>query len=219
VGDRIVDLTHPVTAGMRVYPGDPPVRVDPAATLAVDGVMVSELHLGTHTGTHVDAPRHVVGGAAAVDVVPLQQLYGAAWVVHVPASPGQRITLDDVAGQLTGLAGEPAIGIVLVRTDWSRHFGTDRYYRRHPYLDVAIAGHLLELGVRTVGVDTPSPDPFAGQPARLPFHVAFLGAGGVIVENLANLAAVTWRDPVFSALPLALVGLDGSPVRAVACGG
>jgi kynurenine formamidase len=115
-------------------------------------------------------------------------------------------------------AGMSAGTIVLVRTDWSRHVGTDRYYREHPFLDAAVARHLIDLGVRAVGIDTPSPDPYDPGSAvpRLPFHAAFLGAGGVIVENLTNLAALTWPDPLFSALPLPLVGLDGSPVRAVA---
>jgi kynurenine formamidase len=109
--------------------------------------------------------------------------------------------------------------IVLFRTDWSRHFGTPRYLA-HPVLDVEIAERLLAAGVHVLGTDTLNPDrtPDAGAsgPPELPVHAAVLGAGGAIVENLTNLHAVDWRDPLVSVLPLRLRGLDGSPVRAVA---
>nr|WP_237687530.1 cyclase family protein [Arthrobacter jiangjiafuii] len=179
--------------------------------------------MGSHTGTHLDAPLHTVPGGAAVDELPLEQLAGPARIVG-PAcvSAGGDladltvIRWQDVAPGLDGLM--PGT-IVLFSTGWSRYFNTPRYLR-HPSFHPEIAERLVAAGVRLVGVDTLNPDPTplpgsSGIP-QLRFHDVFLGAGGGIVENLTNLGAVTWPDPLFSALPLRLSGVDGSPVRAAA---
>ncbi|MCC9174946.1 cyclase family protein [Arthrobacter sp. zg-Y179] len=218
---QAIDLSHPVRTGMQVFPGDPTVELRSAATVAVDGFAVAELHLGSHTGTHLDAPLHTVQDGVAVDAMPLQTLMGPARIVSVPEPAANAVLRwQDVSGQLEKLL--PGT-IVLFSTGWSRHFNTSTYLE-HPTFDAEIAERLVAAGVRLVGVDTLNPDPTPG-PAEsghaeggtfLPFHDVFLGSGGGIVENLTNLGAVPWPDPWFSALPLRLAGLDGSPVRAVA---
>lgn len=214
---HIVDLSQPVSSGMQVFPGDPTVSSREVATNADHGFQVAELHLGTHTGTHVDAPLHTVDGGRAVDELDLATLCGPARIVHVPgAEPRSMIEFSTVAAQLEDLI--PGT-IVLFHTGWSKYFNTPAYLA-HPHLDPNIATHLLAHGVSVIGVDTLNPDltPEAENdgPLHLPVHQCILGAGGAIIENLNNLAAVTWSDPVFAALPLRLIGLDGSPVRAVA---
>jgi kynurenine formamidase len=214
---RLVDLSHPVEAGMQVFPGDPAVDSRLAASFPLDGFQVAELHLGTHSGTHVDAPLHTVDGGAAVDDLDLAFLVAPARIVHVPGlREHDVIRWEHVRAQLTNLESDT---IVVFRTDWSQHFGTPRYLA-HPVLHVEITEHLLSVGVRVIGVDTLNPDrtqhTASAGPLELPVHAAVLGAGGAIIENLTNLHAVTWRNPWLSALPLRLRGLDGSPVRAVA---
>lgn len=214
---QAVDLSHPVVTGMQVFPGDPGVFLRNAASVEEDGFQVAELHLGSHTGTHLDAPLHTVPGGAGVDRLPLETLMGPARIIPVaePAEYGC-IRWQDVAGGMHGLA--PGT-IVLFRTGWSSCFNTPRYLR-HPFFEAEIAVRLLAAGVRTVGMDTlnpdPTPAPGSSGPVDLPFHDEFLGAGGAIIENLTNLDAVTWTDPWFSALPLRLSEVDGSPVRAAA---
>lgn len=92
---RFVDLSHPIKSGMPVYPGDPEVTVEPALTIARDGGAVSRLTLSSHTGTHMDAPRHTVEGGAAIDEIPLDWLVGEALILRAAppssadsASPG-----------------------------------------------------------------------------------------------------------------------------------
>jgi kynurenine formamidase len=113
-------------------------------------------------------------------------------------------------------------GVVLVlHTGWSRHFGTPAYLR-HPWLTPEAAERVVATGVRALAVDTLNPDPTPEPPAAtpdLPVHRAVLGAGGVIVENLTNVAALAeLADPVMSFFPLPLAGADGAPVRAVGLG-
>jgi len=79
----IVDLSVPITTGMPVYPGDPEVAVGPALTVERDGVNVLALHLGSHSGTHVDAPKHIDDALPALDEVPLERFCGPAAVVDV----------------------------------------------------------------------------------------------------------------------------------------
>ncbi|MHA7264534.1 cyclase family protein [Arthrobacter sp. TMN-37] len=210
---RIVDLSQPVTTGMQVYPGDPEVSLTTVATLAEDGFQVARVHAGTHTGTHIDAPLHSIPGGTPVDRIDLERLVGTARIVRCPGlAAHQRLRWADVGHRLKDL-GESRI--VLFETGWSRAFGTGEYLA-HPVLDPDIADGLLAAGVSVVGVDTLNPDSTLHNDGDLPFHAAFLGAGGVIIENLTNLAAVSWEDPLVSVLPLPLAGMDGSPVRAVA---
>ncbi len=214
---QAVDLSHPLTTGMQVFPGDPEVFLRNAASVEADGFQVASLHLGSHSGTHLDAPLHTVPGGDSVDVIPLETLMGRARIVPVPDTDEHGcIRWPDIAGGMDDLM--PGT-IVLLHTGWSAHFNTPRYLR-HPFFDAEIARRLLAAGVRTVGMDTlnpdPTPAPGSSGPVALAFHEVFLGSGGFIIENLTNLDAVTWADPWFSALPLRLAGVDGSPVRAAA---
>ncbi|MFC4224098.1 cyclase family protein [Lysinibacter cavernae] len=216
---RVVDLSHQISTGMPVFPGDPAVRIREAASIEAHGFRVCELHLGSHSGTHLDAPSHTVPAGPTLDQLTLGQLIGEARVVRVPdASALSVISLDTVRDQLDGVGPNT---MVLFDTGWSQYFGEDEYYR-HPSLDVGIAHFLIEHGVTVLGVDTLNPDhtPAADEEfVGLPVHDAFLGAGNVIIENLTNLAAIDWPRPTVIALPLSLGAVDGSPVRVVAVQG
>jgi kynurenine formamidase len=210
---RIVDLSHPIHTGMQVFPGDPQVTLTTVATVAEDGYQVASLHAGSHTGTHIDAPLHSIPGGGSVDAIGLARLVGPALIVDCTGlAPSHHIPWALVADQLQEL---DSIAMVLFRTGWSEYFGTDRYLE-HPVLMPEVAGRLLAAGISVMGIDTLNPDSTLHNEGNLPFHAVFLGAGGVIAENLANLADVTWDQPLVSMLPLPLAGMDGAPVRAVA---
>ena len=217
VGPRLVDLSHPVDDATPVYPGDPVVRLAPAATLARDGYNVLHLHLGSHSGTHVDAPYHFVDDGARIDQLPLELFFGPAVVVDLRGTaPRGEIGWERLAPYA------PQLGpgrLVVLHTGWSAHWGT-AHYAAHPFLAADAARRLVDAGVRTVGIDAFSIDETVvdGRPvAGFPAHEAVLGAGGVLVENLTGLDALDGApDPVLSVLPLRLSGADGAPVRAVA---
>lgn len=214
----IVDLSVVLETGATVYPGDPGVLVEAALRRSAgDGVNVLALHMGSHSGTHVDAPYHVIEDGPRLDELPLERFLGPAIVAdlrHLPAEG--RITLAD----LEPVGGRLGPGrVLLLATGWSRHWPDPSRYRTHPWLSREAAQAIVAAGVRTVGIDAFSVDatPEDVSSAGFEAHLAILGAGGVIVENLTNLDAVAGlRDPIVSVLPLKLARADGAPVRAVA---
>lgn len=210
---RLHDVTLNVSETLPLYPGDPSPALDPwqrrSAGAAFD---VSLLRIGTHSGTHVDAPRHcldVAAGEGGVDAVPLTALCGPAFVLDLAgrldgAAPIETLALDAAAARCTRL---------LLRTH-------DGDYWAQPAtlttpagcgLSVAAARSLAARGVVLVGIDRLSIAP-AG--AELAVHQILLGGGVVIVEGL-DLSAVAAGAYELYCLPLRLAGADGAPARAV----
>jgi len=211
---RLVDLSVPVDAGTQVFPGDPVFASHPHATVAADGFAVQAISMGSQTGTHVDAPYHFVPGGPRIDELDLGLFTGPAVLLDVRGRPPRsRLIWADL--------GEPVLAsgtVVLLHTGWSAHYGSPDYFD-HPFLDADAARRLLAAGVRTIGLDAPNLDvtPTDDDPGEgYPVHHLVAGVGGVICENLTNLAAVDFADPFVSLLPLRLTGGDGAPVRAVA---
>lgn len=211
-GMELVDLSVPIATGMPVYPGDPEVTLAAALTVARDGVNVLSVHLGSQSGTHVDAPFHIDDALPTLEELPLERFTGPAVVVDRrglrPRSP-----IGPEA-----FAAVPAGRIVLVATGWSAHWGSQAYLE-HPYLTEEAATLLVERGVRTVGIDALSVDPTPAE--ELPAHRVLCGAHAVIAENLTGLdrlvaAQEEGRAVEVSMLPLRLGAADGAPVRAVA---
>ena len=194
-----VDLSRPIVPGMPVWPGDPAVEAAPACTVEGDGCSVTRLTLGTHTGTHLDAPAHLVSGGRALDTLPLEAFFGTAAVVRGFPS------LD----ALEALSG---VDFLLFSTGWASQWGKPGYFSRYPVPTPALLEQIIHMGVRGLGMDTPSPD----APDSLEHHRLLLGAGLVVVENLCNLCKLEGRRVWFTALPLPLAGADGAPVRAIA---
>ncbi|WP_247731362.1 cyclase family protein [Halovivax limisalsi] len=206
------DLTQPLDASVRPYPGDPPVEIEPAATMDSDGYRVSELHCATHSGTHVDAPSHTEAEGNTLSDYPVERFVFDARLVDCsgyddrePIGPDALPTDDE---------GE----LLVIRTGWDAYWGTDRYLD-HPYLAPDAAERCRTAGW-SIGLDTLSPDPTPtdaarpDEPAGDPAHHALLGDDLFVVENLTNLAGLD-RFELF-AVPLPISGGDGSPVRAFA---
>ncbi|WP_438854292.1 cyclase family protein [Agromyces sp. M3QZ16-3] len=212
----IRDLSHPIVDGMTVYPGDPVVHLVPALGIVRDGVAVTSLALGSHSGTHVDAPSHAVAGGRTMAEVALDELVGDAVVFHLDElADGEVYGLGELASALPdGVLPEALPSIAIIDTGWWRWFGDERALR-HPSLDPAAAAELVARGVHVLAVDTLSPDPTdAAGTTSFPVHDAVLGGDHLIVENLAALDGLPTLVRVgFFPLPL---GGDGAPVRAVA---
>lgn len=216
-GPRIVDLSIPVGSETQIYPGDPAPAVRRALTIERDGANVLALELGSHTGTHVDAPFHFEADGERLDDVSLDLLVGPAVIADV-SGHGDREPIGWDA--LSPYADRMRPGTILVLgTGWSeRFYGTDRYYD-HPFLTAAACEQVLERGVRTLAIDALNPDETVidGTEERWDVHHLVLGIGGVIAENLTNLSAIDFEEPLLCLFPLRLAGdADGAPCRAIA---
>jgi kynurenine formamidase len=214
---RIVDLTLPLHDGMPTYPlpWHPNFEVVQLARHGIERRETRRLTMGTHTGTHCDAPRHFVEGGRTIEELPLDVLVGPAVVLDLTdAEPGP--LAPDVFERLLGDRRPERL---LLRFDWSDRWGTFAYFEGHPHLSEEAAQLLVDRGVRLLGIDTPTPDdPLTGRDGRpdSPVHHILLGAGVVLVEYLTNLKELPSDEIELVVLPLKLVGGDGAPVRCVA---
>ena len=197
---QIHDVSVPIAPGMVVWEGDPPAEFEQTASLeAGDAANVTRLTLGSHTGTHVDAPLHFLPGGAAVDRLPLEALVGPALVLDLTH-------LDADVSAADVLIPEGATRLLL-RTRNSRLWERGEFVAEHLAVAPAAARLLVERGVRLVGVDYLS----VGSPET---HRILLEAGVVALEGL-DLRGIEPGEYLLAALPLRLVGVDGAPARVV----
>jgi len=215
-----VDLSHTLDSSTPIYPGDPTFSCCPALTLGDDGVNVQTISLGSHTGTHVDAPYHFIASGQRIDDISLSEFIGPALVIDATGKNArEKITWQDVEPFVDSMrAAQGSAPIVLIRTGWSQYWGTAVYFD-HPYLDRDAAVKLVDAGVKTIGIDTLSPDETFTNPelhGQFDVHHIILGAGGIIAENLTNLDQIQDGFWVINMVPLKIGGSDGSPVRAFA---
>ena len=205
---KLIDVSVPIRDAMTVYRGNPPVRIRPAMTLQRDGVNLSELCLGSHTGTHVDAPSHFVRGGVGVDRLNLDRFIGPAWVADLGRVRGG-INADD----LTRARIPRGSRRVLLRTGNSRWWHPARPFRTNfVYLAADGAAWMVDRGVELVGIDYLSIEGYDVQGA--PTHKRLLGAGIPILEGL-DLFKVRPGRWQMAALPLRIVNGDAGLTRAV----
>lgn len=215
---RVVDLSHPIRAGLITYPGLPAPVISPYLTrqqsrekyapgteFAMDLITM----IG-NTGTYLDSPFHRYGDGADLAGLDLSTLVGIpAEVVHLDPDHARAITVDDVADRdVRGSA-------VLLHTGWDRHFATPAYGVGAPFLNEEGAQHLIDSGAVLVGIDSVNIDDTESGGSR-PAHTMLLGAGVHVVEHLTNLGALPQRGARFTAAPPAIEGFGTFPVRAFA---
>lgn len=211
----VFDLSHPL------HEHTPHPEASAGATFRIVqelGPKISEITdfaLCTHMGTHLDAASHFVTGASTITDYPIDRFALPAVVVRPALGDRVEIAVADLEPVEDHLTTGCAL---LVATGMDVHYGTDAY-TSHPYLSVEAAVWIREHGVTLVGIDFMTPDmPIHLRPEgyTCPVHMELLGNDVLIIENLTGLLG--FEDVVvdLTAAPLALTGLDGSPVRVVA---
>ena len=211
---EVLDISHPFRNGMARGSTIPAPSFTQIRSLERDGISVTDIHVASHVGTHMDAPAHFVLGGATIDAIPESVLVGPAVALDLGAAGAREITAADLAGA----GGDVRPGdAVLIHTGWGERYA-DESYEQHPWLSVDAAQWLLDARARLVGVDTMTPDlPLNRRPPGFdwPVHQVLLGAEVYIVENL-RLAAVAGRRFTVFLGALNVAGSDGAPVRALA---
>uniref|UniRef100_A0A7C1XJC4 Cyclase family protein n=1 Tax=Thermomicrobium roseum TaxID=500 RepID=A0A7C1XJC4_THERO len=208
---RCYDLSQPIESAMPVFPGDPEVRLEPSSALAP--WRVTRLTLGSHSGTHVDAPAHYFSDGRSITDYPVERFFVPAVVIPFPElGEDEPIPAAPLLRMQERLRPGSA---VLLATGWDRYWGTERYFR-HPFLSEEAVDALVAAGVGLVGIDALNVDSTVRGTEHA--HARLLGADVLIVENLRGLAELPpSQNYLFVCLPLAVRGADGAPVRAVAC--
>ena len=187
---------------MPVYPGDPSPSFKSYATLEKEGVNITKIVMGSHTGTHLDAPRHFIQGGTGIDQIPVDRLIGEAYVVDLSRTPiGSGIMSRDLLPKLEQKIQQD--DIVVCYTGCSERWGDDSIKHNYTYLTQDAAEYLVSKKVRAVGIDFLSIEKF--------------NAGIFIIESLSNaLKQFLGKRILMVCLPIKLEAGDGAPARVVA---
>jgi arylformamidase len=207
---RIIDISLGIGPELLTWPGDPGAVVERAKKIeAGDSANVSELRLGSHTGTHVDPPVHFLPGEIGVDQIELDVFYGPAVVAD----------LEDVEGpisadRLADLDLDDGVERLLLKTTNSELWKKPKVEFPDKYVSLGVDGAewAVDRGLRLVGIDFLSIEDTGGAKDH-PVHRTLLGGGVIIVEGL-NLSEVEPGDYLLSCLPLKILDGDGAPARA-----
>lgn len=208
---RIYDVSVRLSETTPTYPGDPGIEIKSWKSLANgDSANVSLLHMGAHSGTHVDAPAHFIAGAGRVESLSLESLIGEAQVVAVP----DNITTID-AGFATAHC-QPGRERILFKTRNSNFWSGENpvFHSDFTHLDLSAAEYLISQGTKLVGIDYLSIEQFKSKTHET--HLALLSKEIVILEGL-DLREVDAGIYELICLPLRIASGsgDGSPVRAI----
>lgn len=211
---RVIDLTYSLEEGMTTFaaPWHPLVQINQLGRHGFEGRETRKISMGTHTGTHVDAPLHFISGGKTIDMLPLEKLVGEVSILDFShLEENQAVTREMLLDRKIGPR-------TIVRFGWGKHWGSKKYYAGYPYFSPEAAAYLVEQGVELLGMDTPSPDDsrakLGGDAQDSPMHKYFLGHEVILMEYLANLEEADENTSwCVAALPLKIRGGDGAPAR------
>lgn len=206
----ILDLTHTMNEEMSLYPGTPAPAFQPVRKLTRDGFRETQLQLTSHTGTHMDAPSHLLSSGSTLDELPVSQFCGRAAVVDV-SHVGPTISAEFLQAQNGTIR---SADFVLFYTGWEKRWGTPGYLEDgFPVPDAEAARYLVSCGLKGVGTDAVSIDALAD--ITYTAHRILL-QDMVVIESLCLKKLLGRNTVMFYALPLKYTEADGAPVRAIA---
>lgn len=205
----IHDLSHTMHPAMSVYPGKEQPAIRPAAAIETDGYREMRLELDGHTGTHIDAPAHMLANGKMLTDFPVSKFKGKAFIISVKDKK-ECIGISDLK------RFEKEIGasdFVLFQTGWSMYWGSEEYLNGFPVLSQDAAKWLTTFYLKGMGIDAISVDPV--ETTDWPVHFILFRSEMVIVENLIFPDNLENSSGMFYCFPLKFNNSDGSPVRAV----
>lgn len=222
-------LGHVLNEDASIFPGDPKTRIRIAATVAKDGYLVEAITLGSHTGTHLDAPAHFIEDGRAVDELSADELVWPVYVIDVrermeePGSNDFQLSVEDVQAalgldedlELTGQLEENSI-VVLI-TGFEDKFGTEDYHDPIPGFSGAAVQYLFDQGATALGTDNFGPD--ASSDELFDATYTALLNDGVVIPDLNRVAGTLKTGDLMIASPVALENGSAFLVDPLACHG
>lgn len=213
---EMIDLSRVIYDGMPKIPVLPDVHVQKCLSMDKGHPLnVTEVSLPCHSGTHVDAPVHIVKNGRSIEEIPLESFVGPGAVISVKKRGGEEVTAKDLKD-----SGVPVNkgDILMLFTGWDEKFESPDY-NVHPYLSVDAAEWIVEKGVKLLGIDCITvdlPTPMRPKGFDFPVHRTLLGNEVLIAENVTNLGKVAGKKSRILALPLKVKGSDAAHARIVA---
>lgn len=206
---KIIDLSHPLNNETTIYPGSVKPFIKTTGNIIENGYSEHELTLGTHTGTHVDAPSHMILNGKSLDQLPIQKFIGKAIVI--PCKGRKEI---DVAYLDTFKEKISQVNFVLFYTAWDKNWKTSDYLGDYPTLTPEATNWLTDFNLDGLGFDVISVDK-VNVTDQVNHHI-FLKHEILIIENLTKLDQLPSDIFTFQCIPLKIENADGSPIRAIA---
>ncbi|WP_372947731.1 cyclase family protein [Mariniphaga sp.] len=206
---KLYDLSHLLNNETPVFPGMVKPRFQPAAKIEKDGYRETRFEMDSHTGTHIDAPAHMLENGKTLDQLPVDKFSGKAVIISVPQ--GTEVIEKELLLQFEEKLQK--VDFVLFKTGWSKFWGTPRYFNNFPALTSEAVEWLLNFSLKGIGFDIISADPMKS--TSYPNHFSILGKECIIIENLTFPDALTETEGEFFCFPIPYENADGSPVRAV----
>ncbi|WP_290776219.1 cyclase family protein [Anaerofustis sp.] len=209
---QLIDLTREIADNMQIYPKDPNVYIKNYYNHKKDGCKVDEIHISSHSGTHLDVPYHILENGKDINDYPINKFIGKGIVVDVSGkSNNEIIYIDDLASYEKNILNSD---FVIFKTGYDKFFNSEKY-THHPYLSKEIITFLKDIGISIFGIDTLSPD--STYMGNNDAHKTLLSNDILIVENLTNLDALNCNVFYnFYFIPMKIKNGDGAPVRAFA---
>lgn len=205
---RIIDLTHSIEEDMTAYCKEESAKIEPLSTIKRDGYNVLKIQLSTHTGTHIDSPRHIFEDGITISEINLNKFIGTAYMID--CSDTEEIDLDTILKHEDEIRN---VEYLILKSGWENKWNTDIYFKDYPILAYEASKFLSELdNLNGIGVDCISVDSDDGE---LHNHKNLLLKGKIIIENLCNLNDIEERFKIIVS-PLKLKGADGAPARVYA---
>ncbi|AZO95434.1 cyclase family protein [Halocella sp. SP3-1] len=208
---KVTDLTHTIDEDIPVFPGSIQAVIDRMKKYKTDGYRESLLKISSHTGTHVDAPAHMLEGGLFLDEFTVDKYMGKATIISYIEQKTPLIEVDYLAAYNRELTESD---FVIIKTGWSKYWGDEKYYGEFPYLSEESARWLKQFNLKGIGIDAISIDSINSQ--TFANHKILLAEETLIIENLSNLDSIKSKYFILSVMPLKVIKADGSPVRAVA---
>ncbi|QQS49747.1 MAG: cyclase family protein [Bacteroidota bacterium] len=206
---KIIDLTHILEENMPVYPGTDSPRFISNCTHEKDGFAELLIQMQSHTGTHLDAPAHILPEGKSLSDFDAGFFCGLGLVFPLSHQEEMNSKTLEKNRELIAQAD-----FILLHTQWDSHWGTPKYFEGFPAPSQKLLLNLLKFNLKGLGIDAISIDPVGS--SNLPNHHIWLGSNRVIIENLTNLQQLPNQLFEFFCLPLPIKLGDGSPVRAIA---
>ena len=210
--NEIIDLTYLINEQMITYPTPwhPKVSIQRLGKIEEVGRNTRKIILGTHTGTHIDAPLHFVKDGKSIDKIPLEKIVGNVTIVDFSNLKENTPIEKEMLMELK------ITKRMIFRFGWQKFWNTEKFYKNYPFFTTDAANYLVSKGIELIGYDTPSPDDSNMNVNEVdsPIHKILLGNNIILLEYLANLDKLTdlenWNLVV---APMKIEGSDGSPSR------